>query len=63
MAATSPGFTRSYTYDTTEESDTKRRFEPQNLGFRYDGQPVSGTPQPNSPTGKTSFFFCFLFLF
>jgi hypothetical protein len=55
MAATSPGFTRSYTYDTTEESDTKRRFEPQNLGFRYDGQPVSGTPQPNSPTGKTSF--------
>ncbi|XP_046444093.1 protein 4.1 homolog isoform X3 [Daphnia pulex] len=53
-ATTSPGFTRSYTYDSPEESDMKRRFEPQNLGFRYDGQPVSGTQQPNSPTGSSS---------
>jgi hypothetical protein len=60
-ATTSPGFTRSYTYDSPEESDMKRRFEPQNLGFRYDGQPVSGTQQPNSPTGMRLLFVCFFF--
>ncbi|XP_057373633.1 band 4.1-like protein 3 isoform X2 [Daphnia carinata] len=51
---TSPGFTRSYTYNATEDSGTKRRFEPQSLGFRYDGQPSVGAQQPNSPTGSSS---------
>lgn len=52
-AATSPGFTRSYTYESTEDSGPKRRFEPQGLGFRYDGPSSIGAQQPNSPTGKS----------
>lgn len=54
MAAgtTSPGFTRSYTYNSPGDSGTKRRFEPQSLGFRYDGQTATGAQLPKSPTGK-----------
>lgn len=51
---TSPGFTRSYTYNATEDSGAKRRFEPQSLGFRYDGQTSTAAQQPNSPTGSSS---------
>jgi hypothetical protein len=59
MAAgtTSPGFTRSYTYNSPEDSGIKRRFEPQSLGFRYDGQTTTETQQPKSPTGK-EYLFC-----
>lgn len=56
-ATTSPGFTRSYTYESTEDSGPKRRFEPQGLGFRYDGPTSIGAQQPNSPTGKSKSYY------
>ena len=52
--STSPGFTRPYVYETPEVDPTsKRRYEPQGMGFRYDPQSAAAAAQqPKSPTGN-----------
>lgn len=49
-------------YDSAEDSGPKRRFEPQGIGFRYDGPTSVGAHQPTSPTGIIQivcWFICF----
>lgn len=56
-ASTSPGFTRPYVYETSEaDPNSKRRYEPQGMGFRYDAQSGTGAQQPKSPTGIIIFY-------
>ena len=61
--STSPtsGFTRPYTYEASDDANTKRRFEPQSMGFRYEGQSSTGVQQQKSPTGNCVYLFCAFF--
>ena len=51
----SPAFTRPYTYESNiDEDNTKRKFEPYGVGFRYDGRSSEQSQPATSPTGKSA---------
>ena len=50
-------FTRPYTYESNVDDHSRRKFEPQGVGFRYDAHNAGHSQQPKSPNGN--FFFDF----
>jgi len=52
-ATVSPAFTRPYMYESSVDDDnTKRKFEPYGVGFRYEGRSSEQSQPPTSPSGK-----------
>merc|ERR1712071_700199 len=47
-------FTRPYTYESNVDDHSRRKFEPQGVGFRYDAHNAGHSQQPKSPNGSNS---------
>merc|ERR1712071_708030 len=47
-------FTRPYTYESNVDDHSRRKFEPQGVGFRYDAHNAGHSQHPKSPNGSNS---------